>query len=480
VAAILLAAACCTWLALPAGATGILPPANPPANIAPASADFLASINAARAAEGVGPMDVSESKVASLPIPEQVFVLVNLERIDRGLRPISFMTTQLTADSQRAVDAGIDPSLPAHLSGGSPVTWSGAIWAGDLNSVFEADYYWMYSDGWGGSTGATTNAVCSPLSPSRCWGHRDVILHQFGDCGTASPTLSMGAASSWNATGGESISAVLVGTCAAPSDVTLTWHEALASVLGPPRVIGLATLPSGQGYWEAESDGGVGAFGNAVHYGSMAGQSLNSPIVGMAATPDGKGYWLVAADGGVFNFGDAGFYGSTGVLHLAAPIVGMAATPDGKGYWLVASDGGIFSFGDAPFRGSMGGRHINTLVVGMAADPATGGYWLVAADGGIFTFGAPFLGSTGSEHLAQPIVGMDALPDGDGYRLESADGGVFCFGQAGFAGSLSGHPLAAPVVGLAADQATGGYWLVAADGGVFGFGDAPYFGRITT
>ena len=45
----------------PAGAAGILPPSNPPANIAPSSGDWLTSIDAAAADEGVGPMNVSES-----------------------------------------------------------------------------------------------------------------------------------------------------------------------------------------------------------------------------------------------------------------------------------------------------------------------------------------------------------------------------------------------------------------------------------
>jgi hypothetical protein len=51
------------------------------------------------------------------------------------------------------------------------------------------------------------------------------------------------------------------------------------------------------------------AFGDARFYGSMDGQPLNRPIVGIATTPDGEGYWEVASDGGVFAFGDARFYG---------------------------------------------------------------------------------------------------------------------------------------------------------------------------
>ena len=112
---------------------------------------------------------------------------------------------------------------------------------------------------------------------------------------------------------------------------------------------------------------------------------LNQPIVGIASTPSGKGYWLVASDGGIFTFGDATFYGSTGGLHLNKPIVGMASTPSGKGYWLVASDGGIFNYGDAAFEGSAGATPLNKPIVGMASTPSGDGYWLVASDGGIFS-----------------------------------------------------------------------------------------------
>src|SRR3954471_5979663 len=122
--------------------------------------------------------------------------------------------------------------------------------------------------------------------------------------------------------------------------------------------------------------------------------TLNKPVVGMASDPTGSGFWLVATDGGVFSFGAARFYGSTGAMHLWQPIVSMAATPSGHGYWLVASDGGIFSFGDAHFYGSTGGIRLSQPIIGMSRTPSGHGYWLVASDGGIFTFGdAHFYGS---------------------------------------------------------------------------------------
>ncbi len=466
------------WTA--AGAAGILPPSNPSGNLTPSSTDYLTSIDAARATEGVGPMGITESSFDALPVTEQLFTVINLERIDRGLQPISYLTSQINSYAQGGADAGTDPGFPSVLTGGSPVTYAGSIWAGGLSSTLEADYYWMYDDGYGGLLGDTSNAACGLLSLGECWGHRDIILHSFPTCGGAAPTLSMGAAYSPSGYFNGSLAAVLVSTCGAePSDTLMTWNQIVNTVLSA-GTIALTPTPDGTGYWEAESNGEVANFGSAQNYGSMQGHTLNVPLVGMAATPDGKGYWLVGSDGGIFSFGDAAFYGSTGAIHLNKPIVGMASTPDGKGYWLVASDGGIFSFGDATFKGSMGGKPLNQPIVGMATDALTGGYWLVASDGGIFSFAAPFFGSTGAIHLNKPIVGMEALANGLGYRFEASDGGVFCFGQAVFAGSMGGQSLVAPVIGMAADNATNGYWLAALDGGVFGFGGASFLGRVVS
>ena len=222
--------------------------------------------------------------------------------------------------------------------------------------------------------------------------------------------------------------------------------------------VGMASTPSGHGYWIVASDGGIFTYGDAGFFGSTGGTALNAPIVGMATTADGGGYWLVASDGGIFSYGDAAFHGSTGGIHLNQPVVGMAATTDGGGYWLVASDGGIFSFGDAAFHGSTGGIQLNQPVVGMAATTDGGGYWLVASDGGIFSFGtAPFLGSMGGTPLNARIVGMAA--SAAGYWMAAADGGVFNFGTP-FAGSMGGQPLANSIHAIAATPDGGGYWLL--------------------
>ncbi len=460
----------------PASGAGILPPSSPSANIPPDSSDWLTAIDGARSHEGVGDMDLSEAAFDALPFDQQVFTVVNDERVDRGLPPIDYITSQLDGYAQGGANGGTDPGFPTAVTGGAPITYGGSIWAGGLTSVLEADYYWMYEDGYSGSS--TSNSACSLSDPSGCWGHRDIVLHEYANCPSGPPILSMGAAFSSDASGG-SIAAIFVSSCSPPTDITDSWSQLASAVQSGSRTVAIAPTTNGTGYWETQANGMVAAFGSAQNYGSLSGQ-LNSPIVGMASTPDGKGYWLVGSDGGIFSFGDATFYGSTGSLRLNKPIVGIATTHNGKGYWMVGSDGGIFSFGDAQFFGSMGGKPVNQPIVGIASDPATGGYWEVATDGGIFSYNAPFYGSTGSIHLNKPIVGMEAAPNGQGYRFVAADGGIFTYGQAPFDGSTGSLSLAAPVVGVAADNATNGYWMAAADGGIFTFGGATYFGRVVS
>ena len=194
---------------------------------------------------------------------------------------------------------------------------------------------------------------------------------------------------------------------------TTTAPSLLATYEAAPALANLAIPfgPSGAGYSEVASDGGLFNFGSAGYYGSMGGKTLNQPIVGLASTPDGKGYWEVASDGGLFAFGDAQFYGSEGGKTINKPVVGIAATPDGLGYWEVASDGGLFAFGDAGFFGSMGGKTLNQPIVGLASTPDGLGYWEVASDGGIFNFGdAGFYGSEGGRTLNKPVVGIAASP----------------------------------------------------------------------
>jgi hypothetical protein len=528
----------------------VVPPQNPAANISPAPGysgacgsmaqpnpycpTGLVTIYGDRQAEGVSPMSLP-STWGTLTPPEQLFVLTNLERVDRGLTPIEGLAANLNAYAQAGADSGRDPGFPPYGSSG------GSTYA-STSSLGTAMAMWMYDDGPGG-----TNLDCPTTGGSGCWAHRDIILGQYaapalmgvGD-GPATTQLFVGGDTtdtpyftwsqvtpylpvgvypygvddsvtpgasqttsiqlwasgqymnvSLSQSGGQGVFSLAGSDCDLPAggtcNISVTFTPPSLGLFTATLVVtgpnGTQDVPlrgvSSHGYHVAASDGGVFSFGDAAFEGSAGGLHLKEPIVGMAPTPGGGGYWLVASDGGIFNYGNAGYYGSMGGKPLMAPIVGMAATPDGRGYWEVASDGGVFSFGDAHFYGSRGGQPLDGPVVGMAADSTGQGYWLVTRDGGVFSFGdAHFYGSAGSLPLRQPVVGMAATGDGGGYWLVASDGGVFNYGDAGFFGSLGGLPLVRPVVGIAATANGGGYWLVASDGGVFDYGDAGFFGSM--
>jgi hypothetical protein len=472
--------------------TGIVPPDNPRSNIYPPNPDFenvcasgdtidesttclettRQAIDNARATEPVGPMSFDITGMQSLSPAEQLFAIVDLERVARGLPPVEDLTSQLDGIAQAGADQDTDPTLG---SGGAPAGggyfegW-GSNWAGGTIDPLASDFYWMYDDGYGSG-----NLDCTSPTASSCWGHRDNILGTFlfgGDCSGPS-TLVMGAAATTSPQGGiaPSFAEILAGQCGAPSGVVYTWGQAQTDLA--VGVVAMASTTDGDGYWVASASGRVWNFGDAPALGDLSGKALTAPIVALVADPATGGFWLVAADGGVFAF-RARYLGGEGGTHLTEPIVGMAATPDGNGYWLVAADGGVFAFGDARYRGSMGGHHLNAPIVGMAADPRTAGYWLVAADGGVFAFGAPFFGSEGNDHLNGAIVGMSASGGGTGYRFVASDGGIFSF-RAPYYGSEGGSALNAAIVGMTSDATTGGYWLVALDGGLFAF-HAPFRG----
>ena len=246
-----------------------------------------------------------------------------------------------------------------------------------------------------------------------------------------------------------------------------------------PTASDIITTPSGMGYWQVATDGGVFAYGDAQFHGSLPGLDIHvTNIMGIARTPSGQGYWLVGSDGGVFAFGDAPYRGSLPGLNIGVNnIVGMAPAKDGNGYWLVGSDGGVFAFGSAGFYGSMGGQHLNKPVVAMSATPTGNGYWLAAEDGGVFAYGdAPFYGSMGGQPLNAPVTDIDSTPDGKGYWMTAQDGGVFAYGNAGFHGSMAGKPLNGHITGMSRTIDGGGYWLTGCDGGIFAFGNAVFVG----
>lgn len=169
----------------------------------------------------------------------------------------------------------------------------------------------------------------------------------------------------------------------------------------------LEPTPSGRGYWVVSAAGEVEPFGDAAFLGATAPPSRAGPpeprpvepwpveIAGLATTPTGQGYWLAATDGRVFAFGDALARGATpgravvsaaGAAKPAAPIVSIAGHPDGRGYWLLGADGGVFAV-DTGFFGGLADRKPPPEAVQLRVTGSGEGYYVAGSDGAVYAFG---------------------------------------------------------------------------------------------
>ena len=105
-------------------------------------------------------------------------MLTDLERTARRLPPYLGLNRALYAEAQSAAVRQVDPSMAPgfrvghdrqHVNGIGATLASGYI-------TLEADFVWMYEDGWGGAGTTTPNVACTSLVALGCWGHRDQLL----------------------------------------------------------------------------------------------------------------------------------------------------------------------------------------------------------------------------------------------------------------------------------------------------------------
>lgn len=136
---------------------------------------FVLAINAlrrGRRAEHLSPL-VLPSDYARLSSPERLFVLVDLERIARGIPPLAGLSAALDQVASQAAATRSDPT-PSATNTALPARAMGATWAGGQVNVAAAVFAWIYSDGWQGS--ATTNVDCGAPGAAGCWEHRRILL----------------------------------------------------------------------------------------------------------------------------------------------------------------------------------------------------------------------------------------------------------------------------------------------------------------
>ncbi len=195
----------------------------------------VAAINTGRADQGLPAMSLPNN-FYQLPAIDQLFVLVNEERVSRGLVPVYGLSSSLNALAAQGSSANTDPPISQSTFSTGP--WALGLyanWAEDFSTAGSM-YDWMYNDGWGG-TGNTSNLACTSPTSSGCWGHRANILVS----NSSGYTPVMGAASiNESSLGGwigfESDATVL--TEVANSELhsvsySYTWSQAVAAGANP-------------------------------------------------------------------------------------------------------------------------------------------------------------------------------------------------------------------------------------------------------
>jgi hypothetical protein len=192
----------------------------------------VAGINQARAQESL-PAEALPSDFWTLPYDQQLFVLIDLERVSRNLPPFVGIGPSLDADASSGAQAQTDPPLNVSYASDNFGGWV------ERSTTVYAVFDWVYDDGVVNSNGDGSSG-CAVITDATCWGHRDGILHQFGAFGprqgySPADPLQFGAAcvsipeAGWIA----NLSCTWEGGAAAPSAFTYTWAEAVTAGAAP-------------------------------------------------------------------------------------------------------------------------------------------------------------------------------------------------------------------------------------------------------
>ena len=207
---------------------------------------ILTGINAAQAQER-DPAIVLPTNYSSLNVPEQLFVLANLERVTRRIPPyvglVPYLDTVATEGARRGGDPVItavryDPAYQEWAAGPIVIAdgFEGgtSIWSGGNSTPADAMFGWMYDDGWAGTKSATLNYACTSAISSGCWGHRDNILgDSFGPtCATC--VAGAGFAGSTLATAWPTSYAMIFLEPANRVAMSFTWNADVLPYLSAP------------------------------------------------------------------------------------------------------------------------------------------------------------------------------------------------------------------------------------------------------
>jgi hypothetical protein len=181
---------------------------------------------AARATEALGPMSLP-GNFGSLTPAEQLFVITDIERVDRGLPPFLGLVDALDTDAQNGAQGNADPVPNVTPAGMHVIAW-GSNWAENGNPM-GSNYFWMYDDG-----PNSGNIDCTAPGQPGCWGHRVNILSLSDYQALYGGTLLMGAAEAYGTFNNQWASDATLMVLASGPVPTLryTWAAAVAAGAG--------------------------------------------------------------------------------------------------------------------------------------------------------------------------------------------------------------------------------------------------------
>lgn len=212
------------------------PTSNYPAGHLPSSC-FSGPASARCVNAGVYYLDKARGKLGQKPykLPanftklspaKQAFILVNLDRVQYKLPPITGLTQALDSDALGGL-----PGDPLGVKGdGDPrptapsFTQVTSNWAGGYSNIVLAYESWMYDDGY-----KSPNIDCTQPSAAGCWGHRHDVLWKFVNTGSA----AMGAAAGKDSHGARGFAILLGrGNSSYHPKYVYTWKQAVADGAG--------------------------------------------------------------------------------------------------------------------------------------------------------------------------------------------------------------------------------------------------------
>ena len=196
----------------------------------------MAAINDAQAAEHLRRFALPSGFLA-MTVVQQLFVLVNLERISHGVPPLVGLSPYLDAAATSAARQGEAPEFRSEY--GPVRVWLpqrggyyafGSTWSGGAVNAAAAVFVWMYDDGWGGRDN-TSNAACTGPRSGGCWGHRDELLGRYSGISCSDCIAGAGYTGHAGGTWQESYDFLVVRPTTFPTPLSFTWDSGVLPLL---------------------------------------------------------------------------------------------------------------------------------------------------------------------------------------------------------------------------------------------------------